>query len=79
LEVTGFFPEDPDARYNLAGVYALMNRPDDAIRELRIDFELGDIDYDYLLDDPWFEVLHGDQHFGRLIEKMKKAAADHVD
>lgn len=68
-------PSNPNNHYNLAGVYALLNRPDDALASLQKDFELGDRDHEYLASDKWFVSLHGDPRFVALLEKMKTTPA----
>jgi len=67
-------PDNANSHYNLAGVYALLGRPEDALASLRKDLELGDTDDQYLASDKWFASLHGDPRFGALLEKMKHAA-----
>ncbi len=67
-------PDNPNSHYNLAGVYALLGRPAEALASLRKDFELGDTDHQYLASDKWFASLHGDPRFEDLLEKMKQAA-----
>jgi len=67
-------PDSPNSHYNLAGVYALLGRPDEALASLRRDLELGDTDDQYLASDKWFASLHGDPRFGALLEEMKRAA-----
>lgn len=72
-EVTRLVPDDPTAFYNLAGVYALANRPDDALRALEKDVDLGDRDHEYLAADPWFESLRGHPRFQALLKRMRAA------
>lgn len=67
-------PEDPIGHYNLAGVYALMGHPDEALQALERDFELGDRDHLYLSADPWFDSLRGDPRFQSLLERMREAS-----
>jgi serine/threonine protein kinase/Flp pilus assembly protein TadD len=74
-DVIGLLPDDPDSFYNLAGAYALANRPDDALAALEKDLELGDTDHQYLATDPWFEILREDPRFRSLLTRMKEAAA----
>jgi hypothetical protein len=66
-------PGRPDPFYNLAAVYALLGRRDDAFRALDKDFELGDRDHEYLAADGWFQSLRGAPRFKALIRKMKAA------
>jgi tetratricopeptide (TPR) repeat protein len=71
LEVTRVVPGSALGFYNLAGAYALSDRPADALGALERDVELGDRDWAYLAADPWFETLHGDPRFERLLERMR--------
>lgn len=64
------FPEDAVALYNLAGVYALLGRTEEALRNLELDIKAGDDDADYLASDPWFESLRDDPRFQNLLERM---------
>jgi Flp pilus assembly protein TadD len=64
-------PSNPTNHYNLAGVYALLDRPDEALASLQEDFALGDRDHQYLAADAWFVSLHGDPRFEALLETMK--------
>jgi serine/threonine protein kinase/Flp pilus assembly protein TadD len=72
LEVTQKMPDNPVAFYNLAGVYALTDRPDEAFVALERNYELGDRDFGYLQNDPWFESLRDEPRFGELILRMKR-------
>jgi tetratricopeptide (TPR) repeat protein len=78
LNVTRVSPKNPNGYYNLAGVYALMDRPDDAFRALDTNFRLGDRDHLYLSSDKWFEGLREDPRFNDLIIRMK-GATSHKD
>ena len=69
-------PQNAIPHYNLAGVHALSGRPDDAFVELEKDVELGDTDWVYLEDDPWFESLRSDPRFTEIIDGMKRAASE---
>ena len=64
-------PDNPNNHYNLAGVYALLGRTEDALRELERDFELGDRDHAYLASDKWFESLREDPRFVALLRRME--------
>jgi tetratricopeptide (TPR) repeat protein len=66
-------PGDPLSHYNLAGVYALLGRRDEALGALERDFDLGDRDFQYLSSDRWFGALRGDPRFVALIRKMREA------
>jgi tetratricopeptide (TPR) repeat protein len=72
-EVTRLVPDEPTSFYNLAGVYALANRPDDALRALEKDVALGDKDHAYLAADPWFATLRGDPRLEALLKRMRAA------
>jgi tetratricopeptide (TPR) repeat protein len=62
----------PDPYYNLAGVYALLGRADEAFAALEEDFSHGDRDSGYLAADPWFVGLRHDPRFAALTARMKK-------
>ena len=68
-------PENPNNHYNLAGVYALMNRLAEAFEALERDFELGDHDYLYLEADDSFEGMREGPRFDDLIARMKRAGS----
>ena len=70
-------PKNPNNQYNLAAVYALSNHPEEALRTLERDFELGDHDHQYLAADRWFESLHRDPRFVSLLSRMRKASSSH--
>ena len=64
-------PRNANAFYNLAGVYAMLGRADDALSALQKDFDLGDRDHAYLRADSWFASLRGDRRFAALLKKMQ--------
>ncbi len=68
-------PVNPNNHYNLAGVYALLGRTDDALVELERDFEAGDRDHAYLSADEWFVSLRRDPRFVTLLDRMKREPA----
>lgn len=68
-------PKQPNNYYNLAGVYALLGRKNEALDSLERDFELGDTDWEYLANDAWFEDLSGSARFNALLDRMKRASA----
>ncbi len=74
--VTELTPDNPVAFYNLAGVHALSGRQEEALAALRKDLKLGDTDWQYLVDDRWFAKLRDDPEFRRIVEAMKRAAAE---
>jgi len=65
-------PGNPDNHYNMAGVFAMLGRPDDAFAALKQDVELGDEDWQYLQQDRWFVSLRGDPRFSELIASMRR-------
>lgn len=72
--VTVAFPDEAIGYYNLAGVFALLGRADEALAALRRDLELGDRDWQWLAGDGWFEALHDDERFRRIVAEMKQLA-----
>jgi hypothetical protein len=60
------------AFYNIAGVYALLGRPGEALAALERDLELGDIEADYLRADPWFTELRTDRRFIAVLDEMRR-------
>ncbi len=73
--IAELLPDNAVAFYNLAAIYTLMGRKDDALDALERDVELGDADWKYLRSDPWFEDLHGDVRFEALLSRMKGGAS----
>ena len=73
-QVVELDPQNATPHYNLAGVYALSGRPADAFMELKKDVDLGDPDWGYLEDDPWFESLRSDPRFAEVIDRMKRSS-----
>ncbi len=69
--VTDRLPDSANSHYNLAGVYALLGRPEEALASLQRDIELGDTDHEYLASDKWFASLQPDARFRSLLERMK--------
>jgi hypothetical protein len=63
-----------EAYYNLAGALALSGKSEEAFSALMRDLELGDREYGYLADDPWFKSLRGDPRFGDLLKRMRRQA-----
>src|SRR5262245_29533849 len=60
-------PNDPLAHYNLACSYALLRRPDQAIRTLRRAVELGYRDFQYIRDDHDLDSIRNDPRFRQLL------------
>jgi len=71
-QVTKQLPNEADAFYNLAGVYALLGQTDEAFAALETDFELGDRDWRYLEADAWFASVRNDSRFHAIVERMKR-------
>lgn len=63
-------PENPTARYNLACSLALKGRKKEAVETLRIAFELGYRDYDWLRKDPDLQGLHSYAPFNELMKTI---------
>ena len=74
--MTETLPDEAVGYYNLAGVYALLGRRDEALAALEQDLELGDADWRYLESDAWFETLREDPRFLELLERMKRLAEE---
>jgi tetratricopeptide (TPR) repeat protein len=70
--VTAVFPDDAVGFYNLAGVYGLLGRGDEALVALERDLELGDTGWEYLAADKWFVGLHGHPRFTEILDEMKR-------
>jgi tetratricopeptide (TPR) repeat protein len=60
-------PTDPLAHYNLACSYALLKRPDQAIKTLRRAVELGYRDFRYMREDRDLESIRHDPRFRQLL------------
>ena len=60
-------PTDPLAHYNLACSYALLKRPDHALRSLRCAVELGYRDFRYMCEDRDLESIRSDPRFSKLL------------
>ncbi len=75
LEVVEHKPGEAIGFYNLAGVYALLGRRQEALEALEKDLALGDTDWKYLASDRWLESLRADPWFKALLGKMKRASS----
>jgi tetratricopeptide (TPR) repeat protein len=64
-------PEDPLAHYNLACSYALLKRPDQAIKTLRHAVELGYRDFRYMREDRDLESIRRDPRFRQLLRDFE--------
>jgi tetratricopeptide (TPR) repeat protein len=60
-------PKDPLAHYNLACSYALLKRPDQALRTLRLAVELGYRDFRYMREDHDLDSIRHDPRFRQLL------------
>ena len=65
-------PKDPLAHYNLACSYALLHRPDQAIKTLKLAMELGYDDFRYLREDRDLESIRRDPRFRQLLREYEK-------
>jgi tetratricopeptide (TPR) repeat protein len=66
-------PNDPLAHYNLACSYALLKRPDQALRSLRRAVELGYRDFRYMLEDRDLDSIRHDPRFRQLMREFEKS------
>jgi Flp pilus assembly protein TadD len=64
-------PTDPLAHYNLACSYALLNRPDNAIKTLRRAVELGYRDFRYMREDRDLETVRKLPAFRQLLREYE--------
>jgi tetratricopeptide (TPR) repeat protein len=64
-------PNDPVAYYNLACSYALLKKPDLAIKTLRRAVELGYHDFRYMLQDKDLGSIRGDPRFQQLLREFQ--------
>jgi tetratricopeptide (TPR) repeat protein len=65
-------PSDPLAHYNLACSYALLKRPDFAIRTLRRAVELGYRDFRYMREDHDLDSIRHDPRFRQLMREFEE-------
>ena len=65
-------PNDPLAHYNLACSYALLKRPDQAVKTLRRAVELGYRDFRYMCEDRDLDSIRHDPRFRQLIRDYDK-------
>ena len=65
-------PNDPLAHYNLACSYALLKRPDQAMKTLRRAVELGYRDFRYMREDRDLEAIRHDPRFRQLLREYDK-------
>src|ERR671933_591009 len=64
-------PNDPLAHYNLACSYALLKRPDLALKTLRRAVELGYRDFRYMREDRDLESIRHDPRFRQLLREYE--------
>ncbi len=65
-------PNDALAHYNLACSYALLKRPDQALRALRRAVELGYRDFRYMLEDHDLDSIRHDPRFRQLMREYQE-------
>ncbi|MBM4072749.1 MAG: tetratricopeptide repeat protein [Planctomycetes bacterium] len=66
-------PQDPLAHYNLACSYALLKRPEQALKTLRRAVELGYRDFRYMREDRDLDSIRHDPRFRQLLREFEKA------
>jgi tetratricopeptide (TPR) repeat protein len=64
-------PADPLAHYNLACSYALLKRPEHAIKTLRRAVELGYRDFRYMREDHDLDSIRHDPRFRQLLREFE--------
>jgi tetratricopeptide (TPR) repeat protein len=64
-------PSDPLAHYNLACSYALLKRPEQALKMLRRAVELGYRDFRYLREDRDLDSIRHDPRFRQLLREYE--------
>ena len=64
-------PSDALAHYNLACSYALLRRPDQAIKTLRRAVELGYRDFRYMREDRDLDTIRHDPRFRQLLREFE--------
>jgi len=65
-------PNDALANYNLACSYALLKRPDQALKSLRRAVELGYRDFRYMREDRDLDSIRHDPRFRQLMREFEK-------
>jgi tetratricopeptide (TPR) repeat protein len=65
--ITRLRPTDPLAHYNLACSFALLKRPEFAIKALRRAVELGYRDFRYMREDHDLDTIRHDPRFRQLL------------
>ena len=64
-------PNDPLAHYNLACSYALLKRPEQAIKTLYRAVELGYRDFRYMREDRDLDAIRHDPRFRQLLREYE--------
>ena len=64
-------PNDPLAHYNLACSYALLKRPEQALKTLRRAVELGYRDFRYMRQDPDLDSIRHDPRFRQMLREYE--------
>jgi tetratricopeptide (TPR) repeat protein len=64
-------PGDPLAHYNLACSYALLKRPEQALKILRRAVELGYRDFRYMREDRDLESIRHDPRFRQILREYE--------
>jgi tetratricopeptide (TPR) repeat protein len=64
-------PNDPLAHYNLACSYALLKRPEQALKTLRRAVELGYRDFRYMREDRDLDSIRHDPRFRQLMREYE--------
>jgi tetratricopeptide (TPR) repeat protein len=64
-------PTDPLAHYNLACSYALLRRPEQALKILRRAVELGYRDFRYMRQDPDLDSIRHDPRFRQMLREYE--------
>jgi tetratricopeptide (TPR) repeat protein len=64
-------PSDPLAHYNLACSFALLRRPDQALKTLRRAVELGYRDFRYMREDRDLDSIRHDPRFRQLLREYE--------
>jgi tetratricopeptide (TPR) repeat protein len=64
-------PNDPLAHYNLACSFALLRRPEQALKTLRRAVELGYRDFRYMREDRDLDSIRHDPRFRQLLREYE--------
>jgi tetratricopeptide (TPR) repeat protein len=64
-------PNDPLAHYNLACSFALLKKPDSALKTLRRAVELGYRDFRYMREDHDLDSIRNDPRFRQLLREYE--------